>query len=111
MKDIKLCDYQISDITARFIKYSNRWDIKSWLTNLLSRTNDTVYTEFKQDVERLVSEYVEEIQRLQICGILYGPCNEKMIYKYLFGVDSFGASVCPRFINDFNRIVDEYKGR
>lgn len=110
MKDIKLLDYQVADLVAKYIRYSNHWDLKSWLTSLISK-KDIKYNLFKQDIEKLISEYIREIQRLQICGILYGVCNEKMIDKYLWGVDEYGASINPTFINRFTEIIENHKGR
>ena len=110
MYKVELLDYQISELTAKYIKYSHRWDVKEKIMQMFNK-KDEHYKAFKYQVEALIYKYVKEIQRLQVCGILYGPCNDKMIDKYLFGVDEFGASVNERFILEFTKIVDEYKGK
>lgn len=110
MYKIELLDYQISELTAKYIKYSHRWDLKEWLTHLLNKKDEN-YRLFKYQVEGLIYKYVKEIQRLQICGILYGPCSQKMLEKFLFGVDEFGTSVNERFILEFTKILDEYNGK
>lgn len=110
MYKVELLDYQISELTAKYIRYSHRWDLKEWLTHLLNKKDEN-YRLFKYQVEGLIYKYVKEVQRLQICGILYGPCNQKMIEKYLWGVDEFGASVNPEFMKRFAAIVDEYRGK
>jgi hypothetical protein len=110
MYKVELLDYQLSELTAKYIKYIHRWDLKEWLTHLLNKKDEN-YRLFKYQVEGLIYKYVKEVQRLQICGILYGPCNQKMIDKYLWGVDEFGASVNPDFMKRFAAIVDEYKGK
>ena len=110
MYKVELLDYQISELTAEFIKYSHRWDLKERLTHLLNKKDEN-YRLFKYQVEGLICKYVKEVQRLQICGILYGPCDQKMIRKFLFGVDEYGMSVNPEFMKRFAAIVDEYRGK
>lgn len=110
MYKVNLLDYQISEIVAKYVRYANRWDVKDWLVHFVHRKDEKSVL-FRRAVEELVCEYVQEIQRLQVCGILYGPCNDKMIDKYLWGVDEYGMSVNKEFVNRFTKIVEEYKGK
>lgn len=109
MYDVKLFDYQIAELVGKYVRYSNRWDLKGWLQDLLHIKSNTPYNLFKKDIENLLGEYIREIQRLQVCGILYGPCNQKMIDKYLWGVDEYGASINPEFVSRFTDIIEKYK--
>lgn len=102
---VEMLDYQVAEMVGYYMRYTGRFNLKKDLLDRMFHKNDPELYNAMMD---LLATYINELQRLRVVGLLKYPVNNKTIESYLWGVDEYGASINPRWISDFDALMEKY---
>ncbi len=102
---VELLDYQVAELVGKYMRYTGRFNLKKDLLDRLAHRNDP---EFYSAMMDLLATHINELQRLRVVGLLKYPVNAKTIESYLWGVDEYGASINPRWIAEFDALMEKF---